>query len=151
MSEDNSHANSRPQSIPKWFSAICWIALIWNLLGLVAFVSQMMMTSEAMSQLPQVEQDMYAATPVWVNIAFGCAVIGGALGCLALLLRKAFALYVLAISLLGVIVQMIYVILISKAIEVYGPESAIMPSIVMAIAIALVWFANRCKSKGWIL
>jgi len=137
-------------SLPKWFWVVCGLAFVWNLIGLGAFTSQMMMTPEAMAQLSQAEQDMYAATPIWVDIAFGCAVIGGTLGCLALLLRKAFAFYLLIISLVGVVVQMSYVFLVSNAIEVYGPSSAIMPSIVMIIAIALVWFANSCKTKDWI-
>jgi len=137
-------------SLPKWFWVVCGLAFVWNLLGVGAFAAQMMMTVEAMAQLPQVEQDMYAATPAWVDVAFGFAVIGGALGTLALLLRKTFAFHILIISLVGVVVQMTYVFFVSKALEVYGPGSAVMPSIVLIVAIALVWFANSCKSKNWI-
>jgi hypothetical protein len=69
---------SETTDLPKWFWIVCGLALVWNLLGVGAFVAQMAMTAEAMAQLPQVEQDMYAATPGWVNIAFACAVFGGA-------------------------------------------------------------------------
>jgi len=141
---------SEASHLPKWFWIVCGLALVWNLLGLGAFIAQITMTAEAMRQLPQAEQDMYAATPQWVNIAFACAVVGGSLGSLALLLKKAMALPIFIVSLIGVLVQMSYVFLVSKAVEIYGPGSAVMPSMVLLIAIALVWFSNSAKTKSWI-
>jgi hypothetical protein len=119
-------------------------------MGVMAFFMQMAMTAEQIAALPANEQMMYQDIPLWVNIAFGCAVFGGALGCIALVLKKAIALPILLISLIGVLVQMYHSFFIANAIEVYGPGSAIMPSMVLVLAIFLVWLANSAKAKGWI-
>ena len=90
------------------------------------------------------------STPVWAISAFAIAVNGGALGCLLLLLRQAWAFPVLIASLAGILVQMYHSIFIANSIEVYGPGGMIMPVMVIVIAIFLVWYAKGAKEKGWI-
>lgn len=135
---------------PRWFMVTAILALIWNLLGVMAFVGQMMMTPEMMAELPQAQQDLYAATPMWANIAFGCAVFGGSLGCVALLIKKSAALVLFVISLIAVGVQMFHAFFISNSFEVFGPGGLIMPVMVVAVAIALIWLTNKAKSELWI-
>lgn len=137
-------------AIPTWFWVVFGILLIWNLLGVMAFVQQMMVTSEQIAAMSSEEQKLYAELPVWVTVAFACAVFGGALGCALALMKKALAMPVLIVSLLGVLVQMAHTFFISKAFEVYGPGTAIMPIMVIIIAIILVWLANLSKQKGWL-
>ena len=88
--------------------------------------------------------------PLWVNIAFGCAVTGGVLGCVALAFKKVIALPILIISLLGILVQIYYSFITVDAFDVYGPGGTIMPMMVLIIALYLVWLANSAKAKGWI-
>ena len=85
-----------------------------------------------------------------MNIAFGCAVTGGVLGCVALAFKKAIALPILIISLLGILVQIYYSFITVDASDVYGPGDTIMPMMVLIIALFLVWLANSAKAKGWI-
>ena len=94
--------------------------------------------------------DLYQDIPIWVNIAFGLAVTGGSLGCIALAFKKAIALPILIISLLGVLVQMYHSFFIAHAFDVYGPGGTIMPMMVFIIELYLVWLANNAKAKGWI-
>jgi len=137
-------------NVPVWFWVVCGLALIWNLLGVMAFGAQITMNEEALAKLAEAERNLYQTTPMWVNIAFGCAVIGGALGCIGLLLRKSWSIYILIISLMGVLAQMSHVFFVSNAIEVYGPGQAIMPVMIILIAFLLVWFSNWTKNKGWL-
>jgi hypothetical protein len=146
----NDTINNAPTTAPKWFVILAVVLVIWNLMGVMAFIMQMTMTAEQISALPAKEQMMYQGIPLWVNIAFGCAVFGGALGCIALVLKKSIALPILLVSLIGVLVQMYHSFFIANSIEVYGPGSTIMPSMVVIIAIFLVWLANNAKAKGWI-
>ena len=127
----------------KAFWIIAGLAFVWNLLGLSAFVAEMSITAEMISQMPQAEQALRAATPSWVNIAFGIAVIAGTMGSILLLMKKAVAHAVFWISLLAVIAQMGYVFLLSDALSIYGPESAIMPSMILVVAALLVWYSKR--------
>ncbi|MBV1910452.1 MAG: hypothetical protein KUG78_14205 [Kangiellaceae bacterium] len=137
-------------TIPRWFTVVAWVAFVWNLLGVMAFAAQMMMTPEMLATLPENERAMYENIPIWVNIAFACAVIGGALGSLLLALKKSIALYALIISVIGVCVQMYHNFFIVDSVAVYGPGSAVMPGMVLIIAFALVWLANHAKSKQWV-
>jgi hypothetical protein len=147
MNDATNNANS---TAPKWFVFLVIVLAIWNLMGVMAFVMQMTMTAEQIAALPEKEQVLYQDIPLWVNIAFGCAVFGGALGCIALVLKKAIALPILFISLAGVIVQMFHAFVIANSFEVYGPGGTIMPIMVVVVALYLVWLANNAKVKGWL-
>jgi len=137
--------------LPGWFKVVAGVALVWNLMGVMAFVSDRMMTPEMIAALSQPEQALYANLPMWATVAFAFAVFGGALGCLLLVLRKSLAVIVLAISLIGVLVQMFHSFFISNSVEVYGPSVAIMPTMVVVVAIALVLLARSAKSKRWLV
>lgn len=141
---------AQSNTLPGWFKVVAGIALIWNLMGVMAFIAQMMMTPEMITTLPLAEQALYTNVPLWATIAFGCAVWGGALGCLLLVLRKALAFYFLLLSVCGVCVQMYHSFFVSNSFEVFGPGGAIMPAMVIVIAFVLLWFSKNAESKGWI-
>lgn len=141
---------TQAQTAPTWFKVITIIALVWNLLGVAAFAVQMMMTPEMLAALPEDQQALIASTPAWVNIAFACAVFGGALGCIFLLMKKSLAVVMFAISLVGILAQNVNSFFLSNAIEVYGAGSAIMPMFVIAFAVFLLWMARHAKAKEWI-
>jgi small-conductance mechanosensitive channel len=137
-------------SVPKMFYWISGAALVWNLLGVAAYVGQVTMSPEDLAALPEAQRALYENVPTWVTSAFAIAVNAGALGCLLLVLRKALALPVLIVSLVAVLVQMYHSFFMSNAMEVMGVAAVIGPAFVIIIGIYLVWFANDSKSKGWI-
>jgi hypothetical protein len=144
-------ANEAPSviEIPSWFTTAAVLALVWNLLGVMAFAGQMMMTPEMIAELPQAEQDLYASTPVWATIAFAVAVIAGALGCVGLLMKKSWCYQLFVASFLSVIIQMFHSFFISNSFEVYGPGSTIMPIMVIVIAFVLVRFSAKGNNNNW--
>lgn len=131
-----------------WIIAV--IALIWNIMGVMAYLGQAYMTDEERTLLPEAEQALYSDIPAWVTAAFAFAVFGGLLGALALLLRKKWATPLFIISLLGIIVQMIYNFFISNAMDVYGPGKMIMPVMVLIIGFFLVWYSKKATANGWL-
>jgi hypothetical protein len=133
-----------------WFWVVSVLALIWNLMGVYAYISQVTMSPEALQALPDEERALYASVPSWATGAFAIAVWAGALGCLLLLLRRKLAMPILIISLIGIVVQMFYNLFISNSIEVYGPGGMIMPVMVIAIAIFLIWFTRKSTTNGWL-
>ena len=149
-SNSNSNTMSESNTIPTWFKIIAWLAFVWNLMGVMAFVGHMMITPEIIAALPEAEQKLYESTPTWATVAFALAVLGGALGTLVLALKKAISFPILVISLIGVLVQMYHSFFVIDSLAVYGPGQAIMPSLVILIAIGLVWLSNDAKNKGWI-
>jgi len=140
-------SSNRP---PPWYWLVALAMLAWNGKGVMAYIAQTTMTPEALATLPAAERALYAGIPAWVTAAFAFAVFGGAGGCLLLLLRSRWAPPVLVLSLIGVIAQMSYVVVISKGYEVYGPGGMVMPAVVLAGALFLVWFSRFARRRGWL-
>ena len=134
---------------PKWFMIVAGILLVWNLLGVMAYVMQVMMSPETLAALPEEQRQLYENTPVWATAAFAVAVNFGALGCALLLLRRNLAGLFLQLSLAGVLVQMFHSFFMSKSFEVFGPGGLVMPVMVIAIAIYLVVLAAKAKTNRW--
>lgn len=143
----NDQVTIRP---PVWFWVLATLLLVWNLAGVAAFITQMLLTPEEIANMPADQQRLYNDIPIWATIAFGFAVWGGALGCLVLMLRHKLSKLLLILSLIGVLVQMFHAFILSNSVEVYGPGSAIMPSMVMLVALFLVWFSHWSDNKGWL-
>ena len=123
--------------VPTSFWIISAVALVWNLLGVGAFFGEM-------------DSGKLGEMAVWGAAAFGVAVFGGTVGCILLLLKKALAIPVLLLSLVGVLVQMFYNLVIAKSTTVYGPGEIAMVVMIPAIAAFLVWYSRSAKQKGWI-
>lgn len=137
--------------IPVWFWIVAAIMLLWNLMGVGSFFSHVGMSEEALAALPEAEQELYASYPMWATVAFAFAVFGGALGCLALLLRRKWAKPLLIISLIAIIIQMFHSLVIAKAMDVYGPGAVAMPVMIIVTAVFLVWLANFSIKRHWLV
>lgn len=148
MSEQNPP--SEKPAIPSWFNTVVAFAIVWNLMGIAAFVGGLFVTPEMVAELPQAEQDIHNATPGWAIGAFAVAVFGGLMGCIVLLIKKVLALPILVLSLIGILVQMFHAFFIVNSFAVFGPGGAIMPIMVIVIAIALIGLAAKAKTHAWI-
>ncbi len=94
---------------PVWFWIVGVIALIWNGMGVKAYLDQAYMTPEKLAALPNPDQAMYSIEyPAWVTAAFAVAVFGGTIGSILLLFRKKSAYFVFVVSLVGILAQMTY-------------------------------------------
>lgn len=147
MSEDTQAAP--PNGLPRWFTLVAILALVWNLLGVMAFVGHITITPEAIAELPQAEQALYSAVPVWATIAFTVAVFAGAIGSVALLMRKRVCYHLFIASVVAVFVQMFHSFFISNSYEVYGPGGTVMPLMVIIIALLLVAFSVKGRNNNW--
>lgn len=131
------------------FWIISAAALLWNIMGVVAYLGQAYMTEEILKALPQAEQDYYNNVPAWVTGVFAIAVFAGLLGCVALLMRKKWATILFIISLISVISQSTYNLFIQKYMEV-PPQHMIWSLVVIVIAVLLVVFSRKSAKEGWI-
>jgi hypothetical protein len=132
------------------FWVIGVIALIWNGMGVMAYLAQAYITDDALALLPEAERALYNDIPAWATAAFAIAVFGGALASLVFLMRKKLATLLFTLSFIGIVVQMVYNLMISKAMEVYGPGGAVMPVLVILIGLFLVWYSKKATANGWL-
>lgn len=143
-------ATTALESRPTLFWVIAILALLWNLMGVFAFVMQVNMSPDVLAALPDAERQLIASQPAWFMFVFAIAVFAGALGSLMLLLKKKFAMPLLVLSLLGVLAQKAYVHLFSDIYTIMGSGAMVLSILVIVIALFLVWFARMSIAKGWI-
>jgi len=137
--------NSKP-TISFWI--ISALALIWNLIGVMAFSMDIMISEEALAAMPEAQRLLYETNPAWSKFVYGVAVFGGTLGSILLLMKNATAKRVFIVSFIAVIIQMGYSFILTNALEVYGVAGTILPATVILIGAFLVWYSSRCKSVG---
>lgn len=136
---------------PTWFMVVSIIAFIWNLMGVMAYLGQAYMPQEMFEAMSEAERNLMESTPAWVTAAFAFAVFGGTIGSLLLILKKKVAKTFLIVSLLGIVVQQFWNFFIGNTFEVYGPEQAIMPVMILIAGVLLIGLANKAIKNRWIV
>jgi len=135
----------------KWFWIIGIIALLWNLMGAMAYLMEAYMPDEARKGMTEAQTNMLDATPAWVTGAFAIAVWGGVLGCIFLLMRKKWAKPVFIISFLAVVARTVYYFFMTDAASLFDAvQGIVLPIAVVIIAILLIIYTNKSIKKGWL-
>lgn len=136
---------------PTRFRIVAVLALLWNLLGCLAFFSDLRLSPEDIAALPEAQQALYAARPGWAVAATAIAVLCGALGSIGLLLRRKWAFPVFALSLLGILVQDFGLFVLADGASLAGPVAVAMQALVLAIGIGLVLLSRKGIARGWLV
>lgn len=135
---------------PVWFWVVSVLALLWNLSGVYNYLAQAYISIEQLEQMTQAQRELFEIQPAWVTGAFAIAVFGGALGCIALLLRKKWARSVFLVSLIAIIAQFSYSLFMSTAIEVYGNITIILAILTTIVGVLLLLLAKKGIQKKWL-
>ena len=134
---------------PWWFWVVSGVMLLWNLMGVGAYIADVSMSYEKMVETyGQSMADAAAAQPAFVTGAYALAVFGGALGCLLLLLRKKIAIWPLIISLVCVLIQQGYTRFATDIMSEIDMANKVMYVMIVVLAIFLVWFARAMTARG---
>ncbi len=146
MSVQVAQLDSNSNVAPRWFWVVSWIGLVWNLIGVAAFLGQMTMDT---SSLSNAERAFHESTPVWATIAFGVAVSAGVLVSVALLLQQRWAILTFTVSFFSIVLQVTQSIF-GGGIEEFGEDGLVLPFLTLSIAAALIGYARYSATKGWI-
>lgn len=135
-------------------NALFWVigivALLWNAMGVNAYVQQAYDTDAHRAQYSAEQLQIMENLPVWYTALFAIAVFAGALGCIFMLLRKNMANLLFKLSLIAVLVQTIYNLFINEGKEFYGAFEYSMLISIPIVAIFLVMYSKKSTEKGWI-
>jgi|SRR5690606_26354596 len=130
---------------PVWFWAVSILALLWNAMGVMAYLTMTFATDERIANMPPEQQNAFLIEyPAWVTAAFALAVFSGFLGCVAFVFKKKWATTLFIVSAITALSQHIYIFM---NVEV---TDYVMPVMVIIICIFLIWFSKLSASKGWI-
>ena len=136
-------------AVPVWFWVIAAVALLWNLLGCTFFGVEIFAQEAAIASMTQAQKEWARSIPRWIYFFYGAAVTTGVAGSIGLFLRKSWTIAMFAVCLVAVIVQMFYTMIIGGGLQAMGPSGLVMPSLVVGIAAALLWFSWFARSRGW--
>jgi hypothetical protein len=125
------------------FYIIAVLALIWNLMGVGAYLVQAFMTEEMIATLPEEQQaEFLIEYPAWHTAFFALAVFGGALACFLLLAKKKMAYYLFIISGICAFAHQGY------SLATVELSSIVMPIMIIIFCIFLIWYSKRCITEG---
>ena len=129
------------------FWIIGGLGLIWNLAGSLNFMMQM--KADNLASMPEPFHTIVANRPGWATAAFGIGVIGGAIGCILLLLKRKEAIYVFMASLAGLAVHLLPYISGANLPANFGIGNAVLVFVApLLVAIILLWYSRRELNLG---
>ena len=128
------------------------VLLTWNLIGLLFYFQQSTLTPEIMEVAGLTPQQIahITGTPAWAHSGYAIAVNAGVLGAILLLLRKAWAMPLFVLSLVGALVQDLDAFILRDAIDAWGTTGIYLPILVIVICVFEIWYARSAKAKGWL-
>lgn len=133
---------------PRFFVTIGILLLLWNLMGVAAFVMQYTADLTVLARTDPTTAKAFAAMPGWVWGAYGVAVGAGTLGAMLLLMKKAVAATLFLVSLIAVIVQFGYTFLGTDLLAIKGATSAAFPALIIIVAIVQLLYARSLVARG---
>lgn len=134
------------------FWLIGGLLAVWNLSGLYQYYLQSIITPEQLADAGYTAQQVAYVlnTPAWAHSGYAIAVNAGVLGVIFLLLRKAWAIPMFILSLVGALVQDLDAYVLRGALELFDPVWLLLPITVIVICLLEIWYARRAKAKGWL-
>jgi len=133
---------------PGWLRIVALLALLWNLVGVYFYLVHVgTIAGPAMSAA---DEALRGTMPAWATACFAVGVFGGSLGSVGLLLLKSWSRLLLLLSLLALLVEQGWYLLISGAPQVLGPSAYGLPITILVVAALLVWLANGGVKRGWL-
>jgi hypothetical protein len=140
--------NGKP---PLSFWMVAGVALAWNLIGLFMYYSGVSATPEQLKTVYSPEQfAAIEATPVWVTSAFAIATTVGVIASIVLLLRKALAFVLFVVSFVALMIQDLYLFLLSDSLAVFGSSLLVVQGCVFVGGVIWIWYASLARNRGWI-
>ncbi len=147
MAEESAVATDG--NIPAWYWVAAVCALLFECLGCFFYLAEVRLTPEQIAMLPLDQAAMLGARPAWYYAAFGVAVWVGLAGTVGLLLRKAWAVPALLISLIAVVVQFSAVLVVPEMRNI--SSDALLGPILVALVCYGIWMLARlAKRRGWL-
>src|SRR5690606_26733091 len=132
------------------FWIISVLALLWNIMGVMAYLQQAYNTEEYRANFNEAQLAIIDATPAWATAAFAIAVFAGIIGCVLLLLRKKLAKTLFIISFLGIVAQNAYSFGFTDAMQYFTEFNWFLIISVPIIAILLIMYSRKAISRHWI-
>lgn len=136
---------------PPWHLWVTGTAtLLWNSMGAMDYVMTQTRNEAYMRQFSEAQLAYIDSFPTWVQATWAISVWFSVLGSLLLLLRTRHAVPVFWISLAALCATMFnnYILANTSFAEVVGPFELLFTAVILAVAVALPYYAKRLRALG---
>jgi hypothetical protein len=139
-----STETTAPAAVPWHFWLVALVGLLWNGFGAVDYTLSHVQGEAWYRTMGMTEELIaYMATyPSWMHAVWAIGVWGSAVGAVLLVLRSRWAFHAFAISLLGALGNLGYVLANP------GPMDAVMPLVIIVICAFFIWYAWTMTKRG---
>jgi len=135
---------------PRWLPGFGVLFLLWNLMGIAAFVSQWTMSAADIATLPQSQRDLWVSMPGWAWAAYAVAVGVGTRVRIGLNLRRVWAPLAFAISLIAVLIQFSYPFLIAQGAQ-SDMRMLAFPMFIVVLGVLQWQLSRHWQRRGWLV
>ena len=134
------HSNNVKTPVHLWIVGI--VALLWNAMGAFDYLATKMRLDFYMSQFTAEQLEYFYGFPAWM-----VGVWGALLGTLALLMRKAWAVFLYGASLLGLAVSTVYNFVLSDGAAIMGQPAVLFTAVIWVIGLFLFFYARAMARR----
>jgi hypothetical protein len=147
--------NTLTERTPAHLWLVGGLGTLWNAFGCYDYLMTRMRNTDYLAgMMPNIDPQAVLAWvdgfPVWAQFGWGLGVWMGLLGSVLLLLRNRWAVHTLALSAFGAVLGLGYQI--AAAPPLPGSEGdammAVMPWVIIAVAVGLFLYARAMNQKG---
>ena len=143
---------SAVSSIPKapwhlWVIGV--ISLLWNAMGAFDFSMTITQNELYMSSFTEEQLEFFYGFPIWINIAWGLAVIGSVVGSALLLFKQRVAYPVFVVSFVSMLITTIHNFFIADGMKIMGGVGPlIFSAVIFVVALLLVFYSSAMGKRG---
>ena len=147
--------NTVTERAPMHLWIVGGLGTLWNAFGAYDYVmTRMRNTDYLASMMPDVDPQAMLAWvdgfPIYAQFGWGLGVWMGLLGCIMLLMRHRWSVPILGLSVVGALLGLGYQIIAAPPLPggVEDPMMAVMPYVIIAVAIGLFLYSRAMSNKG---
>lgn len=124
------------------------LSLLWNAVGAFDYSASQLRLEWYMSQFTPEQLAYFDSFPAWAVAVWAIAVWGSLLGSLGLLLRRAWAVWLFGISIVGMVLTALYSFILTDGAAMMGQEALAFTAVIWVIAFSLLFYARAMAKRG---
>lgn len=140
--------NGQTAKAPLHLWIVGVLAVLWNAIGAFDYTATHLRIEAYMSAFTPEQLEYFYGFPAWAVAAWALGVWGALLGSIALLLRKAWALWAFGISIAGMVLTTTYNFVLTDGAALMGPGAIAISAVIWVIALALFFYARAMAKRG---
>lgn len=127
------------------------LAVLWNAIGCFDYFATQTKMQAYMGQFTPEQLEYFYGFPMWVDAAWAIAVWGSLLASILLLLRKALAVWLFGLAILGMAATAVYSFVLSDGMALMGSGAVYFTGVIWVIALFLFFYAQAMARRRVLL